>query len=665
MVRRAAMGDGEERIFEVCRLDESGAIVECECVGASELEGMGLFVDRDVAKIRERAGEDLLFYQPCSGEDEERLFTVADYVACEMDGTCAIPDDVANKIWGPDVVVRLRSAGKPAADGGAPAAGGGEKVEEESTPAESAARFHMHFGAGRLGLGLVVPAIAASGLPFAIVQRPKPRWQEIFQSSGSGTVELAVNDEVKVHRAEVIATSLETPAPDQMPPRSLVFAGSDLDDVLLKATSFSCSLGAAMNKVMAATLDALPELMDDAECVARQLGAEREAGLNARRARYNPGVLDARGALYTGDLDPASDPRPVLYACENDHAAVASLKTRLRTRVRVVDCMVDRVCTGRTIAPAGVEISAEPWPGAIVVLEPGFTQRQVPFCPTLVTLPGSRAEADYLSERKFSLVNGMHTVMAFLTLEAKFDARPGEEDREYVLLKYSQMRRVDQRPVEAWRTARIAALLAEFGVDNVMAWEKKETVEETWDALLEWADTVLEERFSAIDDLVSRVLGGGVANRWQTRLGPTATWMAERVGDPDVVAFCAHAARRDLRRAFDRCDEPTEEGCVVRTHTCLEDPFPEDGGAAAEYAADACGALVRDARQFCSKELEITHKALVKEQRKAGGRANAPKVRKAVEEDRARIVAIAQERRRIREAKQGELAELYDPTGVS
>lgn len=40
-------------------------------------------------------------------------------------------------------------------------------------------RFHVHFGAGRLGLGLVVGAIAKSNTPYSIVQRPKQSWSEI------------------------------------------------------------------------------------------------------------------------------------------------------------------------------------------------------------------------------------------------------------------------------------------------------------------------------------------------------------------------------------------------------------------------------------------------------------------------------------------------------
>jgi len=57
------------------------------------------------------------------------------------------------------------------------------------------ARFHVHFGAGRLGMGLVVPAVAASGMPFAVVQRPKQRWQEVFDSSkrGDGRIDFKVD----------------------------------------------------------------------------------------------------------------------------------------------------------------------------------------------------------------------------------------------------------------------------------------------------------------------------------------------------------------------------------------------------------------------------------------------------------------------------------------
>ena len=46
--------------------------------------------------------------------------------------------------------------------------------------------------------------------------------------------------------------------------------------------------------------------------------------------------------------------------------------------------------------------------------------------------------------------------------------------------------------------------------------------------------------------------------------------------------------------------------------------------------------LTRESRKFCSKELEITHKGLIKEQRRAGGKANAPGVLEAFARQKGR-----------------------------
>ena len=73
--------------------------------------------------------------------------------------------------------------------------------------------------------------------------------------------------------------------------------------------------------------------------------------------------------------------------------------------------------------------------------------------------------------------------------------------------------------------------------------------------LLAHADNVLEQRFSLTDDVVSRVLGGGVTNRWQTRLLPTDLWMAARLerGAVDGLSeFLEHAVRRDRVQALER-----------------------------------------------------------------------------------------------------------------
>ena len=153
--------------------------------------------------------------------------------------------------------------------------------------------------------------------------------------------------------------------------------------------------------------------------------------------------------------------QPLLFACENDHGAVTLMAKELEGRVKVVDCMVDRVCIGRTIRPEGVAITAEPWNGSIVCLEPGLPREAVPFSAEVADVPACRREAGYYSERKLSLVNGMHTVLAFMTIDKQWIGNDG--GKEYVLLKYERMHRDNQRVCEAWRTARVAALLQEFG----------------------------------------------------------------------------------------------------------------------------------------------------------------------------------------------------------
>lgn len=201
--------------------------------------------------------------------------------------------------------------------------------------------------------------------------------------------------------------------------------------------------------------------------------------------------------------------------------------------------MVDRVCMGRTIKPDSVDIEAEPWRGSIVALDAGLGNERVPFSRQVATLPRSSREAEYLSLRKFSLVNGMHTVMAFMTLVAEYD---GSSDREYVLKKYTRLSRDDQRTVssrsrkrasepkhafrgrhlpsafsaqgggvartrftfpprpkvEAWRAARIAELLDQFELAELMSWHDLGSEAEVWDLLLDFSDEVLIERFSKV-----------------------------------------------------------------------------------------------------------------------------------------------------------------------
>jgi len=596
--------DKPRRKFELCQLDEEFNIDECEVIYDDDLSDI-LGAEQAARIMSDPTAVDVFFRLPDKVDDEaasevssvlrERaelqsqqqnrtVFTMADWEVCLQDDLCEVPDDVLNRALGPDQmrVIKERVGGTP---------------EEEVD-----SRFHLHFGAGRLGLGLVVPAISASGVSFAVVQRPKPRWRKIFQKGldareddpqdFSAGLEVTNNDEVVVHNVKLISADGDKDTPTYMPPKSLIFGSTpdELRDVMQRATSFSCSLGAAMARVLVPLMEELPKL--------------------------------------------PLDQQPLLFCCENDHAAVMKLKAQLEDRVFVVDCMVDRVCTGREISETGVDVQAEPWRGSIVVLEPNISTR-VPFCSKVATVPSSTLEAAYLSERKLSLVNGMHTVLAFMTLRAQYEPPVAGEQREYILLKYDEMSRQDQRMCEAWRTARAAQLIQKYGSDKLMGWHEVGSREEAWDVLLEFADYVLSGRFSQVDDVVSRVLGGGVANRWLMRLRPTDQWMqmegasSEGAGGDDDTrssetrSLLLYALNRDRERAIARGGGSDGAGAI-------EAPIADEDAAEA-YVAAQLSELTMESRRFCARELEITHKTLIREQRKAGGKKFSPLVQSALE----------------------------------
>lgn len=92
--------------------------------------------------------------------------------------------------------------------------------------------------------GLVLPAIAGSGIPYAVVQKPVPEWKDAFsQNDTISEEEVSLNfkvaDNAYAHRVNVMDLN-EKSAPVVLPPQSLIFCddASKLKPVIKKATSF-------------------------------------------------------------------------------------------------------------------------------------------------------------------------------------------------------------------------------------------------------------------------------------------------------------------------------------------------------------------------------------------------------------------------------------------
>lgn len=363
--------------------------------------------------------------------------------------------------------------------------------------------LHVHFGAGKLGLGLVVPALEKSQTRYVILQRPSRDWHALAES-GASRVPLRINGEDVVPAGLCLITQAEigvaaergssivdlvAASPEGQGHVVLTSDQAVWSELAGRASSFSCTLGGAIGKVLEPLLSKLP----------------------LRRKGF----------------------RPTLYACENDLDSVECLAEQLKKRVDVIPCMVDRICSGRTVIGGdlpSIDVEAEEHTGSIVLLEKSAqSQDEIPLDGETVQVPDNNEIAEYLFIQKKRLVNSMHTVLAFSTL-VEYDANNTSLFHWDIalphlpLLNYEKADPAMKDLVWAWAVAQILVLMKEMGVDLMTEAHSADTDDELAEQMLGVARQTLE-RFSSVEDTTTRVLGGGVSNRYKTRLIPVQQGM--------------------------------------------------------------------------------------------------------------------------------------------
>jgi len=292
-----------------------------------------------------------------------------------------------------------------------------------------------------------------------------------------------------------------TPGGSRVEPGALLVISDDpavLGAVTARAASYSCAVG---GKDLSGALDPLRKAL----------------------------LLVKEEALQHGNAAPPAAP---LYACENDHDAVDSLAVELHGLVEVVPVLVDRVCSEREIRDDGsVDVTTEPYAGDLVLTPPGelsTARPPIPFGGSQVRQPQTHEGAAFLHRKKILSVNGTHTTIAFLTLlaaELPDHVGPPSGSHELLAFDVADMRtgRRDgaARMTWVWVVARQLMLLYEF--DETVVRHTLLLGAEAQDdgalvaTLLAGAQTAVE-RLSRGGDQTARVLGGGVENRWRTRL---------------------------------------------------------------------------------------------------------------------------------------------------
>jgi len=442
--------------------------------------------------------------------------------------------------------------------------------------AEQPRPTHVHVGAGRLGLGLVLPALARSSKASAgrlvLLQRASDAWAALAEGS---EVRFTLNTHQLVCRLRVVRSASQEVIDGwkQTPPDAgldglLVLSEEEplLDELARTATSLSCSLGPALGSGLAPLLSALVRV---------------DVRADAGRLR--------------------------LYAAENDHAAVQKLTETPQLLggldglpLEVIPLLVDRVCTARTISAGQVDTAAEPWAGEIVVMaaddhnkaaaktdEPPspsppspkalLERRRLlaapPFSGDGVRWPKSEAEAHLLHRRKILTVNGTHTTLAFHTL-AVHEPPPhaGLPKGDYELIRaiaaddgaadddddaaVDAALQVDDAHAMAWAWVVARQLLLLFESDVVVAraafgCERESGVEADAalaEALLEGARVALD-RLGRGGDTTKRVLGGGVVSRFNGRLKPIACFLDASGASGSSRWLRGALPRQVLRRA--------------------------------------------------------------------------------------------------------------------
>jgi hypothetical protein len=445
------------------------------------------------------------------------------------------------------------------------------------------ARLHVHVGAGKLAMGLVIPSLLESDVPTVVLQTTRAPWNGVRASAARQTrsfdesrlhmsvrhrnrpipsARLIFDDESAVAFARVCAldhpesddhgseTHTKSSHTNPVPVSNTFIISDDVENVWAPLLSAATSVSTAVG----------PALVD-------WLG--KEVLLNA--------LPDLRNVTnVTNTTNDHETFLPKVYCCENDHVTVRALAELLRGRAETVPVVVDKVCSAlRVEGPededpeegASVRRSArrrwtafvqtEPFPGMILPLTRSDARDPLlPFDAAtnhggVFKVARDAETAAFLHAKKLAQVNGVHTCLAFCALLASpirdFDGAYAVRSLDDVRLR--SLETTTQRLADgvwAWAVAESLAVVAAH--DAAVVADAVAGVDETLGSLVDTSALSPEEarRFedarcayaarrvladareslarlseSAPDDTVGRVLNAGVMFRLEGRMRTT------------------------------------------------------------------------------------------------------------------------------------------------
>ncbi|KNC77897.1 hypothetical protein SARC_09654 [Sphaeroforma arctica JP610] len=411
-------------------------------------------------------------------------------------------------------------------------------------------RIHIHLAAGKLGLGLALPELARKSDQAVItVQRASKQFKELA-SRAPITVPFRVND-AKICNFAVVSSVPQL--------HSALEAKESVDD--------SDSNGARMILLLSED--------DSVVGAAAKLGTSFSTSLGPGLDKVTKSTLDA-GALL--DTEVSKNQRKKLYACENDHEAVEKLGKDLDKYIEVVPMLVDKICIDRIIGVEdGIKCTTESWEGYILPMDaasenPTVENEETNPWPTnsVTVFANNAATEEYLFKRKWYLVNGTHTTLAFLTVRNKEgDDHKGLPDGDHPLITYEKSTAQQRKVIDHWCVARAVMLFEEHTIDAICDGlytmkeisEKRVPEGEVFNRTINYYHKVLQ-RMGAVDDMSQRVFDNDVKESFRIRLQPVGEFYREHAELSDLSKqFLQHVNvdEEELRKSIHHFTEVSEQ----------------------------------------------------------------------------------------------------------
>lgn len=276
-----------------------------------------------------------------------------------------------------------------------------------SKPRRRRKHVHVLVGAGKLGLGLVVPMVLANGeTSVLVVARKSEKWAPLLRPDGDGMASLEINYSNKQGqrtRNYRVAMKVATDTQEGWP--NVVQSAVRKHSCVLLVSSDPTSLQWAVRLGDSIGVSVGPQ---ELEAVATSIAG----------AECGPKVVLA----YENDAEKMRKAAAILIQAD----------------LALAPTVVDRICVAREIRDRTVVIKAEPYGCITVLVEPAKFKLLPPAFVTNEEAPvrvvANEEEFAFIRERKTRLVNSLHAAAAALVSTALMDVGAGEEIADEFLL---------------------------------------------------------------------------------------------------------------------------------------------------------------------------------------------------------------------------------------